>query len=62
MVEDFDGSIELLVFGETYEKFKELLTPDSMVLIRGQVSMREGDKKPSFVQRTSCRCPIPVIS
>ena len=48
MVEDFDGSIELLVFGEAYEKFKEFLTPDSMVLIRGQVSMREGDKKPKL--------------
>jgi len=48
MVEDFDGSIELLVFGDAYEKFKELLTVDSMILIRGQVSMREGDKKPKL--------------
>jgi len=36
------------VFGEAYEKFKDLLTADSMVLIRGQVSMREGDKKPKL--------------
>ncbi len=47
-LEDFDGSIELLAFGDAYEKFKTLLTPDSMILVRGQVSVREGDKKPKL--------------
>jgi DNA polymerase III subunit alpha len=47
-IEDFDGSMELLAFGEAYEKFRHLLAPDAMILVRGSVSMREGDKKPKL--------------
>jgi DNA polymerase-3 subunit alpha len=47
-MEDFEGSIELLAFGDAYEKFKHLLAADAMILVRGQVSMREGDKKPKL--------------
>jgi DNA polymerase III subunit alpha len=47
-LEDFDGSIELLAFGDAYEKFRHLLAADAMILVRGQVSMREGDKKPKL--------------
>jgi DNA polymerase-3 subunit alpha len=48
MIEDFDGAMELLVFGDTYEKFRHLIAADSMVLAHGQVSVREGDKKPKL--------------
>jgi len=48
MIEDFDGAMELLVFGDTYEKFKHILAADAMVLAHGQVSVREGDKKPKL--------------
>ncbi len=47
-IEDFDGSIELLAFGDAFEKFKHLLALDAMILVRGQVSVREGDKKPKL--------------
>jgi len=47
-LEDFDGSMELLAFGDAFEKFKHLLSPDSMILVRGSVSIREGDKKPKL--------------
>jgi|WetSurMetagenome_2_1015567.scaffolds.fasta_scaffold00230_12 DNA polymerase III subunit alpha len=47
-IEDFDGSIELLAFGDAFEKFKHLLAIDAMILVRGQVSVREGDKKPKI--------------
>jgi len=48
MIEDFGGSMELLVFGDAYEKYRHLLAADSMVLVHGQVSVREGDKKPKL--------------
>jgi DNA polymerase-3 subunit alpha len=47
-VEDFEGSIELLAFGDAFEKFKHLLALDAMILVRGQISIREGDKKPKL--------------
>ena len=47
-IEDFDGSMELLVFGDAYEKFKHILAVDAMVLVHGQVSIREGEKKPKL--------------
>ncbi|NLG15924.1 MAG: DNA polymerase III subunit alpha [Fibrobacter sp.] len=47
-MEEFDGSIELLVFGDAYEKFKHLLAVDSMVLVHGQISKRDGEEKPKL--------------
>jgi DNA polymerase-3 subunit alpha len=47
-LEDFDGMIELLVFGDAYEKFRHLLAADSMVLVHGQISKREGEDKPKL--------------
>ena len=47
-IEDFDGSIELLAFGDAYEKFRHLLATDAMILVRGQATMREGEKKPKL--------------
>ncbi len=47
-IEDFDGKIELLAFGDAFEKFKHLLAVDAMLLVRGQVLPREGDGKPKL--------------
>jgi len=47
-LEEFDGSIELLIFGDAYEKFKHLLAVDAMVLVHGQISKREGEEKPKL--------------
>jgi DNA polymerase III subunit alpha len=47
-IEDFDGKIELLAFGDAFEKFKHLLAVDAMLLVRGQVLPKEGDGKPKL--------------
>lgn len=47
-IEDFDGSIELLVFGDAYEKFRHLLAPDAKVLVHGQILMKEDQDKPKL--------------
>lgn len=47
-LEDFDGSIELLVFGDAYEKFHHLMAVDAMVLVHGQISKRDGENKPKL--------------
>ena len=43
-VEDDSGSIELLCFSKTLERFGRMLSPDSAVLVRGKLSVR--DEKP----------------
>ncbi len=43
-VEDDTGAIELLCFSKTLERFGRLLSPDSAVLVRGKLSIR--DEKP----------------
>jgi DNA polymerase-3 subunit alpha len=42
-LEDFTGSAEMLVFSETYLQYSELVREDRMLLIKGQVSKREGE-------------------
>jgi DNA polymerase-3 subunit alpha len=44
-LEEFEGSIELLVFGDAYEKFKHLLAVDAMVLVHGIISKRSNEEK-----------------
>jgi DNA polymerase-3 subunit alpha len=43
-LDDFEGSIELIAFGDAYEKFRHLLAVDAMVLVRGAI-MKEEEKK-----------------
>ena len=44
-LEEFDGSIELLVFGDAYEKFKHHLAVDAMVLVHGIIGKRSNEEK-----------------
>jgi DNA polymerase-3 subunit alpha len=48
-IEDFSGSIELLAFSEPYEKYGALLVEDSMVLVHGTMSKRDGEDKPKIM-------------
>jgi DNA polymerase-3 subunit alpha len=41
-IEDFAGSVELIVFSDCYEKSKEFIAVDGIVLASGRVSTREG--------------------
>jgi DNA polymerase III subunit alpha len=43
-VEDFHGTATVLAFGETWERYREVLVQDAPVLIRGAVSGRERDE------------------
>lgn len=43
-VEDFQGTATLLVFGEAWERHRDVLRPDTAVLVRGTVSGRERDE------------------
>ena len=47
-MEDFDGTVELLVFGDAYEKYRDLLVEDAMVLAHGTVTRREGEESPKI--------------
>ncbi|MFH1687067.1 MAG: OB-fold nucleic acid binding domain-containing protein [bacterium] len=42
-LEDFTGAVELLLFSSTYEKFRQYIELDRMVLVSGRVSTREGE-------------------
>jgi DNA polymerase-3 subunit alpha len=40
-VEDFGGEISIMFLGKTYQEFSPALTNDSIVVVRGRVSMRD---------------------
>jgi len=44
-VEDFEGTATILAFRDTWQNFKELLTQDAVILIRGKVSSNERDEE-----------------
>ena len=44
-VEDFEGTATILAFRDTWQNFKELMTQDAVVLIRGKVSSNERDEE-----------------
>jgi len=43
-LEDFSGSVELILFSDCFEKGKEFLEVDRMILVTGRVSTREGER------------------
>ena len=42
-VEDLSGSIEMVVFPDTYAEKKDLLVEGKLVLLLGKLSFRNGD-------------------
>ncbi len=48
-IEDLTGSVQLLVMNDNYDKFRELLSPNTAVLVTGEVSTGE-DKPKLFPQ------------
>jgi DNA polymerase-3 subunit alpha len=43
-LEDFVGSVEVVVFSDCFEKNRRIVRPESMVLVKGRASTREGEK------------------
>ncbi|MFW5997049.1 MAG: DNA polymerase III subunit alpha, partial [Lentisphaeria bacterium] len=50
-LEGFDGSIEGLVFADTYEQYSSLIKPDMPVLVEGALSNRDGERFNLIVNR-----------
>ncbi|MBE0448197.1 MAG: DNA polymerase III subunit alpha [Actinobacteria bacterium] len=44
-LEDLDGSVEVIVFPSAYEKYKELIAEDKIVLIKGRLDIKEDELK-----------------
>jgi DNA polymerase-3 subunit alpha len=47
-IEDFSGTMEGIVFSESYRSCRNLIVPDSMVVIKGKVSLRK-DEEPKII-------------
>ena len=49
-LEDFSGNVELIMFSDCYEKHREFIGVDQMVLVTGRVSTREEEAAKIIVQ------------
>ena len=49
-LEDFTGRVELILFSDLYETYRPLVRTDSLVLVKGTSSTREGEKPKVLVQ------------
>ena len=47
-LEDMFGSVEVIVFPKTYQRFNRILVEDNIVIINGRVSIRE-DEQPKII-------------
>jgi len=43
-LEDFTGTVEVVIFSDCYEQNRRVIRADSMVLVRGRASTKEGEK------------------
>ncbi len=43
-LEDFVGTVEVVIFSDCYEKSRRIIRADSMVLVKGKASTKEGEK------------------
>jgi DNA polymerase-3 subunit alpha len=43
-LEDFMGTVEVVIFSDCYEKSRRIIRADSMVLVKGRASTKEGEK------------------
>lgn len=50
-LEDFTGSVEVLVFSDPYAKYQDLVKPESAVLVTGRISRREEEEPKVIVGR-----------
>ena len=50
-LEDFYGNIELVLFGRTYEQYKDLMQDDAIVKIEGELNIRDDEAPTISVRR-----------
>ncbi len=56
-LEDYEGMVELLIFHETYEKYRKFLSVDNVIWVKGVVNTRNGEHK---IQVSEIRLPEEV--
>jgi DNA polymerase III alpha subunit len=44
-LEDLSGSAELILFPDTYKSYGVVCTPDTIALVRGKISAKDGERK-----------------
>ncbi|KPK95933.1 hypothetical protein AMJ80_02760 [bacterium SM23_31] len=49
-LEDFSGSIEAILFADSFKKYRSLIVEDTMVFIRGKLSKREEDNPKIIIE------------
>jgi DNA polymerase-3 subunit alpha len=45
LIEDFNGSIELVIFSDVFEKYRSILENDMIIAIRGKIDVSRGEPK-----------------
>jgi DNA polymerase-3 subunit alpha len=45
LIEDFKGSIELVVFTKTFEKYRDILQNDMVIAVTGRIDLKRGEPK-----------------
>ena len=40
---DFNDKIEVVFFGDVFEKYKDILEPENCIACRGRISYRQGE-------------------
>jgi DNA polymerase-3 subunit alpha len=45
LIEDFNGSIELVIFSDIFEKYRSFLTNDVVIAVRGKIDVSRGEPK-----------------
>ena len=48
-IEDFTGSLKCILWSDQYGRFKDIVTPDAILLFEGKVEWREGSSEPDLI-------------
>jgi DNA polymerase-3 subunit alpha len=48
-IEDFYGAVEVVVFSDSYEKYKDAITEDNIVVVRGKLNFKEEGEIPKIL-------------
>jgi DNA polymerase-3 subunit alpha len=44
-IEDYNGSIELVIFSDIFEKYRDILVNEQVIAVRGKIDLSRGDPK-----------------
>ncbi|PRR80609.1 DNA polymerase III subunit alpha [Clostridium liquoris] len=55
-IEDLYSSIEVIVFPKTFNRYRDLIDADSMVIVKGRVNIREGEQPKILCENVEALC------